>query len=225
MALTTPRYALPYPVAADPNNPPADLLALATALDNKMSSFISTTFAARPAAGLSGRFHYSTDTKEFAYDTGAAWQSLTGRPVIPLARYALTTAAVAVTGALTAIPWNNTTFNRNGFASIATPTTGLLLPVTGYYRVRSVFRVAFPAGTANVAVLAQILQGATVRAYKQEGGVYDATFGRDITLEIETRINGTAGDSISVKGACSPSGTYYNTADQSYVELELLTVT
>jgi len=39
MGLTTPRYALRYPVSSDADNVPADMLALATDLDNKMGGF------------------------------------------------------------------------------------------------------------------------------------------------------------------------------------------
>lgn len=230
MALTTPRYVLPYPVAADPNNPPADLLALATALDNKMTSFIASTAGTRPAFGLSGRFHFATDTKEVSYDTGSAWRSLTGAPVIPLARYFYTTGTLTAVAAMTVIPWNQTTFNRNGFAAIATPTPKIILPVTGYYRVRAQVRVNGGGGGIG-AVAMQIRKGpnsdtaGTVLAYSQRSFNITGTFDNDITCEVETRLQATAADDCAVWVAASPNSVVYASTYETFVEAELVTVT
>lgn len=230
MALTTPRYALPYPVAADANNVPADLLALATALDNKMATFISGLLSARPAFGVSGRFYYATDTKDVSYDTGSAWRSLTGLPVIPLARYYYTTGTLVAVTAMTVIPWNQTTFNRNGFAAIATPTAKLILPVTGYYRVRAQVRVN-GGGGGNGAVAMQLRKGpnsdtaGTTIAVSQRSFNITGTFDNDITSEVEARLQATAGDDCAVHVAASPNSTVYASSYETFVELELVTVT
>jgi hypothetical protein len=79
MGLTTPRYALRYPIAADPDNVPSDMLALATDLDNKMSGFSTGILSARPAAGVTGRRYRATDTGYTYLDIGTAWVS-DGRP-------------------------------------------------------------------------------------------------------------------------------------------------
>jgi hypothetical protein len=73
MGLTTPRYVLRYPVAADADNVPLDMLNLATDLDNKMVGYSQGTLASRPAAGVSGREYRATDTGQVYIDIGTAW--------------------------------------------------------------------------------------------------------------------------------------------------------
>lgn len=70
---TTPRLALPAPVNADAVAVPADILALAAALDGVAVAFDSGTLAGRPAAGTEGRLWYSTNTGVLSWDTGATW--------------------------------------------------------------------------------------------------------------------------------------------------------
>jgi len=85
MGLTTPRYALRYPVSSDADNVPADMLALATDLDNKMGGFSTGTLASRPAAGVTGRRYRATDTGYTYLDIGASWVS-DGRPLLDAAQ-------------------------------------------------------------------------------------------------------------------------------------------
>jgi hypothetical protein len=80
MGLTTPRYVLRYPVAADANNVPSDMLNLATDLDNKICGYSQGLLSARPAAAISGRVYYATDTGFSYRDTGAAWV-IVSRPI------------------------------------------------------------------------------------------------------------------------------------------------
>jgi hypothetical protein len=84
MGLTTPRYVLRYPVAADPDNVPADMLRLATDLDNKMRGYSQGTLSARPAAGVSGRVYRATDDGFLYQDTGSAW-IIVARPIADVA--------------------------------------------------------------------------------------------------------------------------------------------
>lgn len=79
MTLTTPRYVLRYPQAADADNVPADMLNLATDIDNKFSGYSSGLLSARPAAAISGRRYRATDTGYTYLDIGTAWVS-DGRP-------------------------------------------------------------------------------------------------------------------------------------------------
>lgn len=226
MALTTPRYALRYPVAADPNNVPSDLLNLATDLDNKMSSFISTTAALRPAASLSGRVHFATDTKEISYDTGAVWRSLTGAPVIPMGRYFATTTPASGTS-FAVIAWNSTSFNRNGFPVAATK---IIVPVAGYWKIRAQAR--WNIGGAGVGqALLEIRQGpnsdtaGTAIARAQKSANWVSAYDNDITVEVETRVNLAAGADCAVWHAASPASTLYGSAAETFVEAELVSVT
>lgn len=226
MALTTPRYVLPYPVAADANNVPSDMLALATALDNKMSSFISTTAALRPAASLSGRVHFATDTKEISYDTGAVWRSLTGAPVIPMGRYYLTTTPASnVTFA--AIAWNATSFNRNGFPVAATK---IIVPVTGYWKIRATAR--WNIGGAGLGqVLLQIRQGpnsdtaGTPIATAQRSANWTLAYDNDISAEVECRVSLAAGADVAIWHSATPASTIYGSGEVTFVEAELVSVT
>lgn len=228
MGLTTPRYALRYPVAADANNVPTDMLNLATDLDNKMSSFLSGAFSARPAFGTSGRFYFATDTKQMFYDTGAAWRDLTGQPTIPIARYWLSVAPSS-SATFAVIAWNNTTFNRNGMPTAAAKLT---VPVTGYWKMRASARFALNAGTVGEAAL-QIRKGpnsdtaGTVMAYGQKSAQTTAGFGPNITVEVETRMQMNAGDDYAIWQAVSPGtpNTVFASSSETFVECELVSVT
>lgn len=228
MGLTTPRYALRYPVAADANNVPSDMLNLATDLDNKMSTFISGTFASRPAFGTSGRFYFATDTKQMFYDTGSAWRDLTGSPVVPIARYFLSSTPASTTS-FAVITWNNTSFNRNGMPTAAAKLT---VPVTGYWKIRAQAR--FNPSLANVGSVAmQIRKGpnsdtaGTVVAYGQKSTYQAAGFGANCTVEVQVCMQMNAGDDYAIWHATSPGTpcTLFGSSSETFAEAELLTVT
>lgn len=225
MGLTTPRYALRYPVAADANNVPSDILNLATDLDNKMSSFLSGTFASRPAFGTSGRFYFATDTKQMFYDTGSAWRDLTGQPTIPVARYYLSSTPASTT-TLAVIAWNQTTFNRNGWAVAATK---MLAPVTGYYKIRAQARWAI-GGTGLGAAVLVIKKGpnsdtaGTQIAYSQGSANWTLAYDNDITRSVEVRVQLNAGDDFAVWHGASPASTLYGATDLTFVEAELVSI-
>lgn len=68
--MATPHRALPVPTAASVPDVPADILALATALDFDLFVISGTS---RPAAGTLGRVYYNTSTTLYSFDTGVAW--------------------------------------------------------------------------------------------------------------------------------------------------------
>lgn len=71
--MPTARLALPYPVLANSANVPADITALANALDS-LAVWGQGTLAARPAAvGTTGRIYYATDNGHVYVNTGTAW--------------------------------------------------------------------------------------------------------------------------------------------------------
>ena len=72
MPLTS-RLALPSPANSDAVAVPADILALAQALDPVAVTFDAGTLASRPAAGQAGRLWYATNTGVLSWDTGTAW--------------------------------------------------------------------------------------------------------------------------------------------------------
>jgi hypothetical protein len=226
MALTTPRFALPYPVAADPNNPPSDILALATVLDNKMVVFLSGPIAGRPAAGTSNRIYWATDTKDVSFDTGTVWRSLTGNPTIGVARYyATTTPASDVTPAVRA--WTTTSFNRGGTPTFATK---IVIPTAGYWRIHAHQRWAVAgAGAGNCGL--SIRRGpnsdtaGTQIAYAQQSAEWTFSYDNDISVEVETIAQFAAGDDFAVWHTASALCSLYGGSDVSYVEYELVTVT
>lgn len=79
MSLTT-RLSLPYPEPGDPNDVPADLQALANAVENNAPGITSVTTAARDAfaAGQkwNGRVIYNTTTSKHEQWNGSAWVDL-----------------------------------------------------------------------------------------------------------------------------------------------------
>lgn len=219
MPLTTPRFALPYPVAADPNNVPSDLLALATVLDNKMMVYLQGTLASRPAAGTINRVYFATDTKDVSFDTGAVWRSLTGNPTIPAARYSNNTSP-AQTSTLIVLPWNVTQFNRNGAPTFATK---IIVPATGYWRIRAHAR--FNPGTNPCTGIVQVRQGpnsdtaGTVIAASQK---FILT---GMTVEVETIISLASGADFAIWTSCNGNGSISGTPTDTYVEYELVTAT
>lgn len=226
MALTTPRFAIPYPVAADANDVPASMLAMATLLDNKMMTYGQGPLASRPAAGTSNRVWFATDTKDYSYDTGVLWRSLTGSPTIGVARYWQNTNP-ASSSAFAVIAWNQTSFNRNGTPAAATK---IVVPSAGYWRIHALQRFNVSgAGAGNCAV--QIRKGpnsdtaGTAIAYAQESAEWTLAFDNDITVGCTTVQQFAAGDDFAVWHACGTGGTLYGSAIESYVEYELLTVT
>lgn len=95
MSLLTPRLKLPYPVGVDTDNVPADMSALALALDGKLSGFTQGTLAARPVGGsVYGKWYYATDTAQLFQYLPADFNNLAGwrlmgpaMPTVPLARW------------------------------------------------------------------------------------------------------------------------------------------
>jgi hypothetical protein len=220
MGLTTPRFALPYPVLADPNDPPADLLALATVLDNKMMVYLQGTLASRPAAGTINRVYFATDTKDVSFDTGAVWRSLTGNPTIPAARYWCGTNP-AMTGTAAVIPWNTTTFNRNGTPTAATK---VIVPVAGYWRVRA--HAKFNIGSSPNTGILQIRQGPN----SDTAGTVIAAAQKYLlngqTVEVEATLNLAASGDFAIWGQMSgASNTLNGATTDTYLEYELVTAT
>lgn len=76
MPSTTTRLAFPYPVLADNADVPEDIKALADRLAAIGAGYSQGTAAARPAAGVDGRFYWTTDTFTLSYDSGTAWQQI-----------------------------------------------------------------------------------------------------------------------------------------------------
>ncbi|MDQ2727587.1 MAG: hypothetical protein M3Y91_06935 [Actinomycetota bacterium] len=75
MTITTARLALPEPQPTDQPNGPAQIGALAQALDSICVVKLAGLLAARPAPAVDGRFYETTDAGpvQLFYDTGSAW--------------------------------------------------------------------------------------------------------------------------------------------------------
>jgi len=74
---TTTRLSLPYPGGGDSPDGPAQIGALAQALDNAAIDLAEGTFAARPAASIRGRYYYATDVGVLYRDRGSSWMPVT----------------------------------------------------------------------------------------------------------------------------------------------------
>jgi hypothetical protein len=72
----TARLGLPVPAESDPADVPLDIGKLASALDLAVAVYGQGTSAARPTAGLQGRFYFNTDNGRLDYDNGSAWVPL-----------------------------------------------------------------------------------------------------------------------------------------------------
>lgn len=69
----SPRLKLPGPILTDPADVPLDIRALRDALDPVTVVFMQGLASAMPAAGVSGRYYWATDTKVLFYDDGTTW--------------------------------------------------------------------------------------------------------------------------------------------------------
>lgn len=74
----TTRAGLPYPHTDNSDAPqgPAEIQALAAALDAITALFGQGTHAAKPAAGTDGRFYWETDTSTLWWDDGTTWHEV-----------------------------------------------------------------------------------------------------------------------------------------------------
>lgn len=82
MGANTTRLNLPYPTGLDPNNVPANVQGLATALDGIAVSYLEDLSTNRPAPGQHGRVFFATDTSALYYDSGAIWTLLNLNPAL-----------------------------------------------------------------------------------------------------------------------------------------------
>lgn len=206
----TPRYAIPYPQAADANDVPAHLLAMATLLDNKMSTFGTGAIGSRPAAGTSGRFWRDTVTGDVTYDDGSAWHSLTGNPVLPIARYETPTNVVC--GATpVVVHWNSTAFNHNGFPTITTSTAKIVVPVMGYYKVKAQIKQQNNGGGAPGSNIIEIRKdpnsdtAGTQVAISQQTFDFDATFDDDNVCSVQASFQLNSGQGFAIWMSSHPT--------------------
>lgn len=82
---TTPRWGLPYPASSDPPDGPAQIGALATALDS-VAKHDHGLLSARPVStpgspGKAGRFYMADDEGVLYVDLGTAWLPISPRTV------------------------------------------------------------------------------------------------------------------------------------------------
>lgn len=80
MASTTPKFALPYPSLSDPNNPPADIQALATAVEGAMgirSSAARAYASAGTSIATTGTTQIALATESYDYGNNFAANAYT----------------------------------------------------------------------------------------------------------------------------------------------------
>lgn len=89
MTVTSARLLIPTPQAADPNDIPANLLAMADALETRGAGMLTGTFAARPvAAAANARFLYlvtggGANSGRVYVSDGAAWVDILAVLAVP----------------------------------------------------------------------------------------------------------------------------------------------
>lgn len=72
----TPRFSFRWPAPEKANDVSADMKALAEDVDGIIAADFQGTLAARPAAGVRGRYYWATDTKTLARDDGSTWRTV-----------------------------------------------------------------------------------------------------------------------------------------------------
>jgi hypothetical protein len=78
MATTTPQQLFPVPTAGDDPDIPADLLALANAIEKRVVGVYNnvTDRNTKVSAAQEGQVAFLKDTNTFTYYDGAAWQNM-----------------------------------------------------------------------------------------------------------------------------------------------------
>jgi hypothetical protein len=74
-----PRLGIPYPESTATNDVPRDIKAVVDKIGPIMAVDLQGTLAARPAAGVRGRYYNATDDALFR-DNGTAWVQVTAAP-------------------------------------------------------------------------------------------------------------------------------------------------
>jgi hypothetical protein len=151
MPTTTSRLALPAPTGTEAADGPAAFNALNAVLDPKTVVFAKGTTAARPAAGVDGRFYYNTDTKRLEYDNGTAWvvDGSAVTPVVADGLFGFTPAGgVSTWGEITGQP--------------GVPTAAINLPRAGPVLVAFGAQALLPSPPIYNAYMSLFLTGATV---------------------------------------------------------------
>lgn len=102
---STTRLQIPYPAASDPPNGPAQMQAIAEALDNAAIDLAEGTLSARPVPSKRGRWYYATDAQTLYRDSGSTWRAVTLQDndvtTARIADSAVTNAKVAAAAAIT----------------------------------------------------------------------------------------------------------------------------
>lgn len=89
MPSTTSRLGLPYPLTSEPPNGPAQIGALANALDNAAIDLAEGLLSARPAPSIRGRWYYATDVGILYRDSGSTWRVVGLAPDVVTAAHIL----------------------------------------------------------------------------------------------------------------------------------------
>jgi microcystin-dependent protein len=80
MPTLTPRLGIPKPLASEPPNGPAQIGAVADALDNAAIDLPEGLLSARPAPSIRGRWYYATDVGLLYRDSGSTWRVISVGP-------------------------------------------------------------------------------------------------------------------------------------------------
>jgi len=119
MPSNTSRLALPYPLSTDSPNGPAQVEAIANALDPLVTAYASGTAAARPATPTTGAgtLYLATDTLVISFYNGSAWESLGSGSLASGVLQGITTASTWQTIA-TYTPTASGLFTAQAYATI-----------------------------------------------------------------------------------------------------------
>lgn len=158
----TPNYALPYPTLQEAPNGPAQMQALAEAVETQLgaTSFRSGLSTARPAH-REGLAFYETDNDVLVVSDGTTWREV-WRATMPEARAALTADMGVPTGGNRVVTFNTLAYNSH--PAMLNASGGIVIPRTGLYAIEA--HIEFEAHANGYRLLDVQKNGSRIRGQR-----------------------------------------------------------
>jgi hypothetical protein len=234
MPAATSRLALPYPIPDDSVDVPRDVQALAAKLDPSVAVDTQGTFAARPAAAVSGRYYYATDAATLYRDTGTAWvpvgplPKVTTLPVVAAdGQQVIWTPNYSTIGAWTYSPAASTVNKADPQVKFS-GNSYLVLPASGVWRYSTTGAAVRTGGSSAAGFFTFFLGFArdwlgVVNLLGREQLVFDGPSDGRHCNPVFIHGSGVAGEAIGliVQGSANPPAGGYVIGEQLGTRMEL----
>lgn len=155
----TARWALPYPASSAAPNVPADLQALATALDS-VAMDDQGLFSARPVStvgtpGKKGRYWWATDTKILYRDNGTGWDIVSAITRDRVKVHPSVALPIPQVSSFTYLQFDTEDWDTNAMHDVVSNKSRLVAKTAGLYTISAQYSAVDPSenGIWGVAIL------------------------------------------------------------------------